>query len=268
VKQSRFPGGWLIVGLALAPCLPGCAVTFPQSFAAKPMLYPAVPATVFVANGAGDFQMTSKALHDVLAKDGYPIEVITFNWSHGKRRVLADQTDYRHARCAGMQLAVAVKEYHEAHPDRPIYLVGHSAGAVIVLSALEHVPPDIVERGVLMAQSVSAHYDLRPALRSVKEGIHVFYSERDNFYLGFVMRFLWTSERLDTMAAGRVGFCPTVDPEDADQFKKLIQHPWQPSDRQLGNNGGHFGTYQPDFLRVSIFPLLNPNGCLEDEVRR
>jgi pimeloyl-ACP methyl ester carboxylesterase len=237
----------------------GCASVAPEKLVvAKPMSFAAMPATVFAVNGAGDFQTSSVMLSTVLHKDGYPIDVATVEWSHGKYRVFADQVDYPHARMEGIKLATQVQEYHQLHPERPIYLFAHSAGAMVVLVALENLPPGIVERAILLAPSVSAYYDVRPALHNVKKSLNVYYSKRDTVYLGLAMYMLGTSDRVRTPAAGVVGFRPLASPEDAPLFDKLIQQPWQHDDAQLGNAGGHFGAYQPDYMRTYIFPLFDP----------
>src|SRR5687767_4366858 len=48
-------------------------------------------AVVFVADGAGNFQAASMHLRDVVACDRLPIDVRTFEWSHGYGRIVADQ---------------------------------------------------------------------------------------------------------------------------------------------------------------------------------
>lgn len=259
--RARISGGWLLA----VPLLSGCVSMNPDRIQPKPILCPAGPATVFVADGAGNFQYPSQYLRNVVERDGYPIDVITYDWSHGKRRVIADQIDYPYARCAGKKLAEILVEFHAAHPDRPIYLFGHSAGAMVLLAALENVPPDVVEGAVFLAPSVSPQYDVGPALSSVKQRLHVFYSNHDIFFMGLTMRVIGTADRIHSVAAGRVGFWQPhcSDPE---QTGKLIHHPWQPQDRKLGHNGGHFGGYQPDYLRARVIPLLNPR-CLESGIR-
>lgn len=189
------------------------------------MLFPAVPATVFIANGAGNFQMTTKAFRNVLQADGYPIEVVTHEWSHGTGKILKDQLDYPHTRQEGAHLAQVVQAFHADHPDTPIYLLGHSAGSTVILSALEHLPPHIVERAVLLSPSVSAYYDVRPALRAVKRDLFVFYSRRDCFYLGVVTRVVGTSDRQRTATAGCVGFRVCLDADEPELARKLVQRP-------------------------------------------
>jgi pimeloyl-ACP methyl ester carboxylesterase len=248
----------LVVALVSLAMLPGCAATFPSLLEAKPMTFAAVPATVFVADGAGNYQFTTTSLRTVLQKDGYPIEVVTYDWSHGSHRIFADHLGYQHAREEGKKLALAVLEYHAAHPGRPIYLLGHSAGATVAVVALENLPPGVVDRAVLLSPALSTQYDIRPALRSVKSNLYVFYSRYDCLYLGIATGILGTPDHRWTAPAGRAGFCNQPDLDDPTLLDKLVQRPWKPNDVELGNNGGHYGNYQPDFLRIRVIPLLNP----------
>src|SRR5262249_3071665 len=134
---------------------------------------------VFVMNGAGRLQGTSAALQRVVAEAGLPLAVVTVEWSHG--RLLADQTDWRHAREQGCRLADRIVSYRRSFPDRSIYLAAHSAGSGVALTAAAAVPPSSLKRIILFAPSVSAGYDVRPALRGAHEGMDVFYSRRDVF---------------------------------------------------------------------------------------
>jgi pimeloyl-ACP methyl ester carboxylesterase len=218
----------------------------------------AVPAAVFVVDGAGNFQSASNQLRTLANQHRYPIEIFTYEWSHGNYRVVLDQTDYCHARRKGAELAAILDAHHQAHPEQPIYLIGHSAGTIIVLAALEHVSPNVVERAILLAPSVSAKYDLRPALASVKQDLHVFYSARDWWYLGVWMYALGTCDRHRSVAAGCIGFRDSPRGEEGDLSCKLVQHGWRFRDRKLGHNGGHFGTYQFGYLRTRIVPLVLP----------
>ncbi len=252
--------GWhgLLAALFIAPMLTGCAAAFPQVIDSKPMRFEAKPATVFVADGAGGFQFTSKTLHNVLERDGYPIDVVTFQWSHGNNRIYADQTDYAYARMQGRRLAEIVLAHRVANPNRPTFLAGHSAGSLVVLTAVETLPPGTIEDLILLSPSLSYKYDLREALRRVAHGVHVHYSPHDYIYLGLATRLIGTSDRLRTKSAGRVGFGDRFFAADPESQHKLRQHPWTPKDRALGHNGGHFGTYAPNYLREYIFPLFDP----------
>ncbi len=244
----------LVVGLTA----PGCATT--QSKLALHRV-PGVtcPARVYVADGAGNFQIASRTLQSVVQADHYPLQVVPFNWSHGYGRVVADQVGYTHARMEGRRLANEVCSYHAAHPEIPIYLVGHSAGSAVVLAALENLPPGVVDRALLLSPSLSTTYDLRQALSAAQRGIYVYYSTHDYWYLGLITGVLGTSDRRWTASSGRYGFEVQDQCAGVNWYGKLYQRSWQPPDAKLGNYGGHYGNYQPEFLRAYIIPLLQPS---------
>jgi pimeloyl-ACP methyl ester carboxylesterase len=218
---------------------------------------PAPREVVFVADGVGGYGATTASLRHVAAEQNLPLCVEQVEWSHGYGRIVADQVDYDNVRQHGACLAARVCAYRRLRPDSKIYLVGHSAGSAVVLAAAEGLPPGSVERIILLAPAVSADYNLRSALRTACKGIDAFYSERDTLSLGMGVALLGTTDRRWTAAAGRVGFnvCGET-PEDAILFRKLRQHPWDPSVIWTGNNGGHYATYQPCYLRYYVLPLL------------
>jgi pimeloyl-ACP methyl ester carboxylesterase len=212
---------------------------------------------LLAVDGAGNFQNASRALREVLHDEGSPIQVLTFDWSHGSGRIFADQIGYAYARNEGQKLAATVLAYRQKYPGRPVYLMGHSAGAMVVVAALEHLPEGAVDRVLLLSPSLSAYYDLRPALRAVCGQMYNFYSHGDWIYLGLVTRIVGTADRQWAPTSGRVGFATCAQTTD-DQalLAKLQQRAWQPHDRFTGNFGGHFGNYQREFLRLHILPLL------------
>jgi pimeloyl-ACP methyl ester carboxylesterase len=211
-----------------------------------------------VADGAGDFRICSRVVRETAQADGWPLEVITFAWSHGYLRSFADHFDYPWARDRGRDLARIVLAQRQARPDLPVSLMGHSDGAAVVLAAAEELPPDTLERIVLLAPSVSADYDLRPALRAARHGLDVFYSRNDRLWLGAFTTFVGTADtREETRAAGRFGFePPNVAPEELPLFAKLRQYEWNPTLDQVGHDGGHYGAYAPGHLRRFVLPLF------------
>jgi hypothetical protein len=129
-----------------------------------------------------------------------------------------------------------------------------------VLAAVEILPPGSVDRIVLLAPAVSAEHDVRPALACARRGVDVFYSKHDVLYLGFLVRMLGTADRGFSAAAGRVGFQPDLAaPGDEALFSKFRQYPWNPCLEWTGNAGGHYGAYQPGYLRAVVLPLLLPD---------
>jgi pimeloyl-ACP methyl ester carboxylesterase len=216
-----------------------------------------VSAVVFVANGAGDSRAASKNLATAATAASAPLQVEGFRWSHGDNRVLADQIDQDNHRAQGRRLAALVIAYRQAHPSRRVYLLGHSAGGAVVLSAAEWLPPNSIDRMVLLSPSVCTDYDLRPALAASREGIDHFYSKLDRWVLGLGMRAIGATDGDCGVAAGRVGFqsyAHTVT--DAALYAKLRQHPWDLSAQWTGHYGGHFGNIEPRFLRHYVVPLF------------
>jgi len=217
------------------------------------------PGIVFVVEGAGGFEASSRTLRQVVAEEGRPLEVRRFRWTHGYCRVLADEMHATHLQREGKRLADLVMHCRQQTPAQPIFLVGHSAGCGLVLTAAETLPPGSVERIVLLSPAVSVQHDLRPALACACQGIDVFYSDRDWACLSLGVCLTGTADRCWTLAAaGKVGFQPIFCPADALLYAKLRQYPWNPSLSCTGHKGGHFGSYQPGFLRIFVLPLLDP----------
>jgi pimeloyl-ACP methyl ester carboxylesterase len=239
----------------MAIAISGCS-TFQLVNSPPPLPQPPEIA-IFVADGAGNFQACSQSLRQAVRGDKPPAFVHTFEWSHGYCRILADQLDFTYAQAAGRALARQVEEFHDRSPQCRVFLMGHSAGSSVVLSALENVRPGVVERAFLVAPSVSSGYDLTSALTNVKNSIHVYYSRHDWYYLGLATHVVGTQDRrwLER-AAGRVGFrYQPKTPEQEALTAKLKQHPWKSNDSQIGHLGGHFGAYVPEFLRRNVLPL-------------
>lgn len=237
--------------------VPACAQLPPcQPVSTRPQLSPRHVA--MAADGAGDYRTCSETIRATAQADARPLEVITFVWSHGYLHNLADHTDYAFARDRGRELAELVVTRRQAHPDVPVSLIGHSAGCGVVLAAAEQLPPDSIERVILLGPSVSSHYDIRPALRAARYGVDLFCSPRDVVWLGaFIQLFGAMDDPIATRTAGRFGFdVRSDDPSDAVLCAKLRQYTWNPSLRTVGHDGGHFGAYAPEHLRRFILPLL------------
>jgi pimeloyl-ACP methyl ester carboxylesterase len=257
LRNPFFPLRWLwpliLGGL-------GCAAH--QHVAYSPGCPPASQGVVFTVDGAGGFQGTSKALRKAAAEEHLPLCVETFPWSHGYGLGLADQIGYEHSREQGRRLAALVVARRCACPDKEIDLVGHSAGTAVVLAAAEALPPGSVDHIILLAPSVAASHDLRPALRCARKGVDVFYSSRDRLYLGVGVTLVGTADGRWTAAAGRSGFRPVIEtPADAALYANLRQHPWNPSVEWTGNWGGHYGSHQAQYLHAYVLPILRPRAA-------
>jgi hypothetical protein len=237
----------------------GCAAFESDRAALRPLPTVRHPgALIFIADGAGDFRATSRAIQQAVDDQKLPLTAEPFVWSHGYLRVLADQLDESYARKKGLLLAERVKACHLAYPDTPIYLIGHSAGSAVVLAAAEDLPPDSLERIVLLAPSVSEEYDVRPALRAARRSLDVFCSPTEDWYLRFGVCLTWLLEGRLQGAAGSQGFQHfSGTPAEVGAYAKLHNHPWGPGVVWTGHEGGHFGYYQQAYLRAFVLPLLS-----------
>jgi hypothetical protein len=211
----------------------------------------------FAVDGAGDFQASSKALRKAAAFEHLPIQVVTFEWSHGYGRIVADEIDHEYARAEGRRLAATVLAFQSEYPQVGINLVGHSAGSAVILSATECLPANSIEHIILLAPSVSTSHDLRLALRATRAGIDVYYSRRDLLYLWLGVKLFGTADGQGRVAAGNYGFRPVINSaEDAKLYCKLHEHPWVPDIAWTGNRGGHYGTYRDEYLHAYVLPVL------------
>ena len=239
----------------LALALAGCAST--RQVAHSPPPPGGYRGVLLVLDGAGDFQATTEAFEDAVRAEAAPLWVERVAWSHGYGRILADQIDGGHIRCAGRELAKRVAVYRRQCPGLAVHLVGHSAGTAVVLAATELLPPNSVDHVVLLAPAVSADYDLRPALRCARGGVDVFYSSRDVGYLALGTGLVGTTDRRWAAAAGRVGFrMQWACAGDAIVRARLRQHPWDASVSWTGNEGGHYGSHDVRYLRAYVLPLF------------
>ncbi len=222
---------------------------------------PAAPVgVVFVANGSGDFRTVCSNLRQVVAETSTPLQIETLAWSHGYGRYLIDHLDHANHLAHGRLLATRVVAYRQACPENRIYLIGHSAGSAVVLAAVEMLPPNSVDRIILLSPSVGAEYDLRPALRTARFGVDVFHSSQDQVILGLGTLIVGTADHGSRTAAGQYGFTPVIAcPADAALYGKLRQHPWDPVIEWSGHDGGHYGSNDAGFLRAYVLPLLNGN---------
>ncbi len=212
---------------------------------------------VWVVDGAGDLHGCSNALSQANMMLGNPAELAPFAWSHGYRRLLLDQIDMAHAKTQGARLAEKILERQRAEPGRRVVVVAHSAGCAVALEAGDALPADAIDRMILLAPSVSTGFDVRPSLRSAREGIDVFCSKKDWVALGFVTRVVGTTDKFWAPAAGRHGFDLRQQQTAEDQLAaRLRQHFWSPEVAWTGHTGGHHGMHTQAFLHTYVFPLM------------
>ena len=242
--------GLLLVALAASPASGGESTRTPFATLLTPRTDTPL---VWVVDGAGDLRGCSKALASANTLAGNLVELSVFAWSHGYGRLLLDQIDLPHARTQGTKLACKILERQKLEPGRRIVLVAHSAGCAVALAAGDALPPDSIDRIILLAPSVSTGYDIRPTLRAAREGVDVFCSKKDWVALGFVTRVVGTTDKFLAAAAGRHGFRMNGAESEG---TRLRQHFWTAELARTGHTGGHHGVHAPAFIHAHLFPMF------------
>jgi pimeloyl-ACP methyl ester carboxylesterase len=214
-----------------------------------------------VVGGIGGLDPVQVSAPLTLPLAGVPHEVRVFEWTHGKGRLLRDLQDTRYLLAQGGRLADEVRALKEESPERPVYLMGHSAGAAVVLAAAERLPPETLERILLLSAAVSPGFDLTAALRATRQEIVAFHSTCDRLTLGLGTSLFGTADRVYGPSAGLDGFeLPDgLDDEDRHLYGRLVQVPWR-IDRfyECCGCGPHHGTCMPLFLARRVAPWLMP----------
>ncbi|MBL8795696.1 MAG: hypothetical protein JNM56_17455 [Planctomycetia bacterium] len=233
------------------------AISFGGPLRAAP---PDTCGVAYVVGGVGGLENLKLAVQVALRMEGLKHEVVLFEWTHGKGKILKDLQDSRHYAGKIEELADELKRAHWADPDRPIYVIARSGGAGLALAAAERLPEGTLERIILLSPAVSPQYNLRPALRACRHEIVSFHSDLDVVVLGWGTSQFGTSDRHYCNSAGRVGFRKpdASDPEGEQLYRRLVQVRWTPAMLLTGHTGGHVGSALPTFLAREVTPWLKP----------
>jgi pimeloyl-ACP methyl ester carboxylesterase len=218
---------------------------------------PLKPGVIILVHGAGGMDLGNTVTRWAFRIAQVPHEVREFIWTHGKGQVLRDLQDTRHLVSKAEELARQISEYQAEHPGRPVYLIGRSTGAAIVLGAAAARPDASLEKIILLAPAVSPAYNLLPALRATRTEIVAYRSDYDHFFLGWGTSTFGTADRIYTESAGKQGFqLPGHDPMSRLFYLKLVQVCWKPRLLWTGHFGGHLSCNAPLFVLNEIAPRV------------
>jgi pimeloyl-ACP methyl ester carboxylesterase len=219
---------------------------------------PIRPGIIVTVEGIGGVDLIAHSAPAAFKKAGLPHEVRRFVWTHGTGQFLKDLQDTQYLFKKADELAAYLRELRARYPDVPIYVVAKSGGTGLTLFALEKLPPDTVDRVILLSAAVSPGYDLRRALRAVREQVVSFHSRHDQLILNFGTRQFGTIDRYYGPSAGLTGFVTPASLTDEDRalYTKLVQVPWTPRMIREGHTGSHLGTSLPGFLTAEVAPWL------------
>jgi pimeloyl-ACP methyl ester carboxylesterase len=230
-------------------------VLFAAGCATK-VIHPEAQSTVIVVPGIGgdgpDYAQVTHALRD--AGDNDCLQV--FEWGLHMPLFFITISDKGIHDRTEQRLLARVTAWRTEHPGSRIVLIGHSAGAGVVLGMLARMEPNQAPIGpvILLAPAVSPKYDLTSALRRVTV-MHVFFSQDDGFWQGFGPTVFGGYDGFHGNGAGRLGF--VISTFNKDEQSKLVQHPFDPRWNKLGNHGGHFDSLSPDFVQQVLKPLID-----------
>jgi pimeloyl-ACP methyl ester carboxylesterase len=244
-----------VIARLLTLCL--IAPTAQTPAAAAPSV-PTKRGVIFVVDGIGGMDLLCASAQLAFPRKGVPHEVRPFPWSHGTGQLFLDLFDRPHLLRKSRELTDEVNAVLAKDPSTPVFLIGRSGGAALVIHTAELLPPNSLERIVLLSTGLSSGYDLRPALRAVRGPIVSFHSKNDQLVLNWGTRTFGTLDRVRSPAAGLNGFVPPKDLDDEGRalYARLVQIPWRARMLYVGHAGNHLGTAMPLFLAAEVAPWL------------
>jgi hypothetical protein len=218
------------------------------------------PGIVIVVCGIGGIDFVALSSQWALPRAGVHHEIREFSWTHGKGRLLRDLQDTQHCLRKADELAGEVRKIKALDPDRPVFLVGKSGGTGLVLAAAEQLPPQTLERIILLSPALAPTYDMRQALRATKHEIVSFYSPYDQLVLNWGTSQFGTIDRYYGASAGLRGFVIPKEQSASDRalYDRLVQVKWSPGMILEGHLGIHIGTSMPAFVAKEVAPWLKP----------
>jgi len=176
--------------------------------------------------------------------------------------VLINQMDFLGNRLEGIKLAKMITEYQDAHPGRPVYLIGHSGGGGVAVFAAEAMPEGRQVDGlVLLSASISKGYNATKALKRCRNGIVNFYNRSDAGLLGVGTTVVGNVDGVHGPSAGLEGFDParSGDPEEKRlAYARLYQVALSPS--MTGGGDPHAAATHPGFVASYVVPWIRAQG--------
>jgi hypothetical protein len=249
----------LLLLLACAAPLAGCGqeeslyVTDARSASGLVLILPGI-------EGESDF---NHGIREGLLQGGVEYALVIQNWGVPVPGVgmLVNQTNFLGNRVAGAGVAKQVAEYQDAHPGRPVYIVGHSGGggvAVFAAEALADMPGDHrVEGLVLLSSSISGGYDLKKALGRCRKGLVNFYNQEDTALLGVGTTVLGNVDGGHGASAGLAGF----QREFPGLYQKLV-------DPGFGGDDPHGVATRRPYVAANVAPWVRASSWPPDGAKR
>lgn len=213
--------------VAMALLLTGCEIWFPLPPAADEAerglvrMYP------------GSFNTSSEMIgfYYGLQEDGIDQAVEVVKWASFLDHMIDPVGAQVRIAESAAQEALRLAAYKQAHPGRPVTLLGYSGGCWFATRVAEHMPPEVqVDRIILLSAAFDRSYDMTRALAGTRLEIVNFWSPKDQFTINVRDLFnLADSTRAEPAATFG------LDHQDP----RLIQITYNPAWAELGHYGEH-----------------------------
>ncbi len=214
--------------------------------------------TIVVVGVNGDNSL-SAGLAPGLVDGGYPGAVDVIDWTTGYWPLFIYHLRSSERHDAGARAIVdKIAAYQAQHPQGEVNLIGYSAGAAVVLEALEELPQEVeIDRTILLAGAVSPMHNLSPALAHCRLGLWNYYQPQDVVALWAGTLIAGTADGTHLVSAGAIGFFPPADQSAKALYEaKLIERCYHPDMVRHGSLGGHFQCVTRKFSAGWVAPLL------------
>lgn len=195
----------------------------------------------------------NRAMACAVLESGYRGAVRRIDWNAGPPlvRSLINLMSRRHQMRFAKEVARQITEHQREHPHAPVCLMAQSGGSLIVVRALELLPPESrVHTAVLLAPSISPAYDISVAASKCTHGLVSVGGPGDYMFLGAGTTFFGTSDRVFGPSAGWVGWHHHGRPD-------FIELRWHPTWLRYGYLGNHTTTSSRAFLTNVIAPRFH-----------
>jgi len=186
----------------------------------------------------------------------YALEIV--DWTTGNKFLtLYHLRAWRRNQRIAQQLADRIVQYQTEHPDRPVWIIGHSGGGGIALLTARALPDGHRLTGlILLAAAVSPLFDLSSIQTKVERGIWSFHSWLDCLFVGIGTTIFGTLDGWHLPSAGMIGFRRGKSPSP-DTGPPLVQTAYRPTMSRAFNLGGHFGCVHRVFISEFVAPVIH-----------
>lgn len=204
-----------------------------------------------VEGSAWQLSDSVKGLRDA----GIDREIKVIPWGSPPFHSIENLSNYAENQMRADRIVACISDFHRAHPDAPLTLVGYSGGGGLAVMVAEVLPVNLnLDRLILIAGAVSPDHDLTKVLARCDHGVVNFYSAADWFILGVGTQMFGTIDRKYTSSAGHVGFLD--DNRQLRNVSGLTQIAWELDWIKTGHDGGHIGWLARNWARDYLAPAI------------